>query len=370
MTSSNLRHPVRVINSVAPIRICDNGGWTDTWFAEHGKIFNIGVYPYAEVQIEVYSLDQGAESPRVVINAENYGERYVAQPKANGEWRHPLLEAAIERMRVPEDLSVEVTIFCEAPAGASTGTSASVAVALVGALDRLTPGQLTPHEAAHEAHAIEVEMLGLQSGIQDQLAAAYGGINFIEMHQYPHASVSPIRVPDAIWWELERRLALIFLGKGHNSSQIHEKVIRELEDSGPDCAKLAILRETAERSRDAVFAGDFRALGQAMTDNTGYQAELHPELVSTEAWQVIAIAREYGALGWKVNGAGGEGGSITLLCGDRSAEKRAMLREIESVNSLFRNIPIYLSRYGLRTWERDGQTLFRQTNDVSATRVR
>jgi hypothetical protein len=47
-----------------------------------------------------------------------------------------------------------------------------------------------------------------------------------------------------------------------------------------------------------------------------------------------------------------------------------MLREIESVNSLFRNIPIYLSRYGLRTWERDGQTLFRQTNDVSATRVR
>jgi hypothetical protein len=183
-------------------------------------------------------------------------------------------------MHVPEDLSVEVTIFCEAPAGASTGTSASVAVALVGALDRLTPGQLTPHEAAHEAHAIEVEMLGLQSGIQDQLAAAYGGINFIEMYQYPHASVSPIRVPDAVWWELERRLALIFLGKGHNSSQIHEKVIRELEDSGPDCQKLESLRQTAERSRDAIFAGDFCALGRAMTDNTGYQAELHPDLVS------------------------------------------------------------------------------------------
>ena len=101
-----------------------------------------------------------------------------------------------------------------------------------------------------------------------------------------------------------------------------------------------------------------------MTDNTGYQAELHPDLVSTEAWQVIAIAREYGALGWKVNGAGGEGGSITLLCGDRSAEKRAMLREIEAVNPLFRNIPLYLSRFGLRTWERDGQTLFRGTDDT------
>jgi D-glycero-alpha-D-manno-heptose-7-phosphate kinase len=359
MESRPARQPIRVINSVAPIRICDNGGWTDTWFAAHGKIFNIAVYPYAEVQISVYPFEPGADGPRVVIHAENYGERYVAQPNPAGQWRHPLLEAAIQRMRVPDTLSVEVTIFCEAPAGASTGTSASVAVALVGALDRLTPGQLTPHEAAHEAHAIEVEMLHLQSGIQDQLAAAYGGINFIEMQQYPHASVSPIRVSDAIWWELERRLALIFLGKGHNSSQIHEKVIRELEDSGRDCAKLNALRATAERSRDAVFAGDFPALGRAMSDNTTYQSALHPDLVSPEARQVIDVAQAHGALGWKVNGAGGEGGSITLLCGDQSATKRAMIREIETENPLFRNIPIYLSRYGLRTWERDGQAIFR-----------
>ncbi len=48
------RQPLSIINSVAPIRICDNGGWTDTWFAGHGKIFNIGVYPYAEVQIKVF----------------------------------------------------------------------------------------------------------------------------------------------------------------------------------------------------------------------------------------------------------------------------------------------------------------------------
>ena len=49
--------PISIINSVAPIRICDNGGWTDTWFAGHGQIFNIGVYPYAEVQIAVYPND-------------------------------------------------------------------------------------------------------------------------------------------------------------------------------------------------------------------------------------------------------------------------------------------------------------------------
>ena len=72
-------------------------------------------------------------------------------------------------------------------------------------------------------------MLKLQCGIQDQLCSAYGGINYIEMFDYPYATVSPIQVPNTIWWELERRLVLIYFGKSHTSSAVHEKVIRELE---------------------------------------------------------------------------------------------------------------------------------------------
>ncbi|MBN2470060.1 MAG: GHMP kinase [Anaerolineae bacterium] len=343
------RIPLCVINSVAPIRICDNGGWTDTWFAKHGKIFNIGVYPYVEVQIEVYRHDEQDE--RIIIFAENYGERYAVHPETPGWDRHPLLEATIELMRVPEDVALHVTIFSEAPAGASTGTSAAVTVALVGALDRLTDGQHSPHEIAQMAHRVETDMLKRQSGIQDQLCSAFGGINFIEMHLYPYASVSPILVPNSTWWELERRLALIYLGQTHDSSRVHEKVIRELEDTGPDCPQLNDLRVTAEKSRDALYAGDFAALGTAMRDNTAAQERLNSALISADAKRVIEIAREYGALGWKMNGAGGEGGSVTLLCGPQSHEKRAMIREIEQENALFHNIPVYLSRFGLRTWK-------------------
>jgi D-glycero-alpha-D-manno-heptose-7-phosphate kinase len=345
------RRPLRIINGVAPIRICDNGGWTDTWFAGRGKIFNIGVYPYAEVQIEVYPYDDQDE--RIVIYAENYGERYAVHPETPGWDRHPLLEAAIECMSVPKDVAFQVTIFSEAPGGASTGTSAAVTVALIGALDCLTPGRLTPHEVAYTAHAVEVDLLKRQSGIQDQLCSAYGGINYIEMHAYPRASVSQIQVPNGIWWELERRLALIYLGKSHDSSRVHEKVIRELEDAGPTCKQLEDLRQTAEKSRDALYAGDFTALGHAMIENTEAQGRLHPDLISHDAWRVIEIAREYGALGWKVNGAGGEGGSITILSGALSHAKRAMLREIEAENPLFKSIPVYLSRHGLRVWEGD-----------------
>ena len=71
-----------------------------------------------------------------------------------------------------------------------------------------------------------------------------------------------------------------------------------------------------------------------------------------EAQQVIDIAREYGALGWKVNGAGGEGGSVTILSGPSMSRKRSMLCAVEQTNPLFQNIPIYLSRFGLRVWSR------------------
>jgi D-glycero-alpha-D-manno-heptose-7-phosphate kinase len=343
--------PVAVVNSVAPIRICDNGCWTDTWFAGHGQVFNVAVHPCAEVQVTVRR--GGDPADRVVLHPENFGGPYAVRHESAPWGPHPLLEAALAYMKVPRDLRLEVSIHSEAPAGAGTGTSAAVTVALVGALDALTPGRLTPHEVAAAAQRVETEMLHRQCGIQDQLASAYGGINYIEMFVYPHASVSPVLVPDPVWWELERRLVLVYLGKSHDSSALHEAVIRSLESAGPDSPAIVELRRTAPRSRDALSAGDFEALGRAMTESTEAQGRLHPALVGTEACRVIEIARAHDALGWKVNGAGGEGGSLTLLCGESSSRKRSLVREIEQDSPHFRSVPVHLSRHGLRVWRQD-----------------
>jgi len=346
---SEERKLLRIVNSVAPIRICDNGGWTDTWFARYGRVFNIAVYPYAEVQMRVFA-HQGGRA-RITINAENYGQRYtIAEPQGNYD-KHPLLEAAIDYMHVPRDVAIEVSIHSEAPGGCSTGTSAAVSVALIGALDCLTPGRMTAHEIASAAQIIETQLLKQQCGIQDQIASAYGGINYIDMYEYPHASVSPIRVPDSVWWDLEGRLSLIFVGMSHSSSETHQMVIRELEDAGPEAAKLRPLRATAARSKDALMAADFQALGRAMIENNEAQANLHPALIGKHHQEIIDIAKRHGALGWKVNGAGGAGGSVTLLNGPDRVSKRAMLRDIEDANPGYKNIPIHLSRFGVRVWE-------------------
>lgn len=349
MTDRQTDEPLRVINAVAPIRICDNGGWTDTWFAGHGKIFNIGAYPYVEVQVAVYP--RAARTDRVVLHAENYGERFVIEPGSPSYQHHPLLEAAVEEVLPPKDVALEITIHSQIPAGASTGTSAAVTVALIGALDALTPGRMTAHEIAYAAHRVETERLKLQSGIQDQLCAAFGALSFIEMFAYPYASVSQIHIPDALWWELERRLILVFLGKTHSSSAIHEQVISRLEQVGSSAAPLETMRRAAEQSRDALYANDLVAFGQAMIDNTTAQEELHPALVNPEARELIALAKEHGVLGWKVNGAGGDGGSLTLLCGPSASQRRTLLRSIVEINPLFQPIPITLCPTGLRVWE-------------------
>ena len=343
------RRPLRVINSHAPMRVCDNGGWTDTWFAKRGRVFSIAVNPYAEVQMRVFPREAG--EPPISIFAENYGDRYVlAKPEGIYD-KHPLLEAAFDYMHVPADVAVEVSIFSEAPSGCSTGTSAAVSVALLGALDRLTPGRLSPHEIALAAQKIETDLLGQQCGVQDQVASAYGGINDIEIIQYPHVSVSPLRLPDPLLWELEARLTLIFVGESHVSSDVHRQVIQQLEGEGADSPRLEPLRATAARSKDALYRGDFDALGRVMIDNTHAQAGLHEELIGKGHREIIDIARQHHAVGWKVNGAGGDGGSVTLLSGAARAERREMIRHIRDASEKYIDIPITLNHTGLRVWE-------------------
>jgi D-glycero-alpha-D-manno-heptose-7-phosphate kinase len=347
--TAGMTEVVKIVNASAPTRICDNGGWTDTWFAGHGRIFNIAIAPRVEVQIRC--LAPAKNQPRVLINAANFGDRYAWAGWATGRYeRHPLLEATIDQIGLPAELALEIDIHSEAPHGASMGTSAAVCVALAAALDALTPGRRTPHDLAYAAHAVETEKLGQQSGIQDQLAAAYGGINYIEMDDYPAATVTQLALPPAALLELERRLILVYLGWPHQSSAVHEMVIRGLEAAGPAGAQLEPLRQAAAASRAALLAGDFAAFGAAMQRNTEAQRALHPALVGDAAQAVIGMARQHGALGWKVNGAGGDGGSVAILTGPDRMAARALRAVLLAADPAWRLLPLALSPAGVQVW--------------------
>jgi len=169
-----------------------------------------------------------------------------------------------------------------------------------------------------------------QCGVQDQLAAAGGGISWIEVFDFPESTVTRIAPPAG----LADALHVVLLGR-HDSSAVHEQVIASLS---PTSSVLERLRNCATAGRDALLAGDLRAFGRAMIANTEAQEELHPDLVSGAAHDVIAVARDSGALGWKVNGAGGAGGSLTVLGGEAAALSAAG----------FVLLPVALSDEGVR----------------------
>ena len=205
-----------VIKASAPVRICDIGGWTDTWFGGPGRVLNVAVHPGVEV---VICATEGPDP--VVLDVETFGDRYPIVPGAPRLARHPLLEAAIDALPPPGNLAVEVSVRSSVPPGCGTGTSAAVAVALLGGLATLRSEPWSPREAAYAAHRLEVDVLGLQSGIQDQLSAAFGGINYLEIEPYPEATVHALPV----WEEFGAGLTLVFLGRPHDSSGLHGRVI-------------------------------------------------------------------------------------------------------------------------------------------------
>lgn len=336
----------RVINAVAPTRICDVGGWTDTWFARRGRVFNLAIAPQVEVQITVRPAVDG--EPRIVIRAENYNEAYPLDPTHILYGKHPLIEAAVEEMNWPDDIAIHVNLFSSAPPGASMGTSAAVSVALLGALDALTEGRLSSHDVAVLAHSLETERLGLECGVQDQLASAYGGANLIHMTEYPRTTVTPIHMPDELFWDLEQRLMLIYIGKPHNSSETHKKVIADLGNNPSGDARLERLRELALEAQAALSARDFTALGGVLNANTDVQRALHPDLVCPAFEEIMAVAHDFDALGCKVNGAGGDGGSIAILTRADMFQKRAMERALAEKG--YQSLPVHLARRGLRVW--------------------
>jgi D-glycero-alpha-D-manno-heptose-7-phosphate kinase len=152
--------------ATAPVRVCDVGGWTDTWFGSPGQVCSVAVGPGATVTAELVELGAGAASVA------------LAAPDVPGP--HPLLEHAIdavlEASPLDEGVGLSIEVRSAVPPSASLGTSGAVLVALVGALDALLGGgQRTPADTARFAHEIETGRAGREAGVQDQWAAAMGG---------------------------------------------------------------------------------------------------------------------------------------------------------------------------------------------------
>ena len=294
----------RIIYSRAPVRICDIGGWTDTWFYPNGAVFNFCVDLYNYVMIKEN------KSKQIQIHSENLNlTTQVKSYKDIGyDGKLDLLKAVIKKMKI--EGGIDINIRSELPPGCGTGTSASVCVALIAALLTYLEEPIDPFQVAAIAHSVEIEELKLQSGVQDQYAAALGGINFMEI-SYPSVKVTNININKKRRFEIENSLILLLFGS-RSSNEMHNAVIENYRKGDKVIEEsLDILKNCAYKMKDAVTK-NIEAMGEVMYQNWSAQKMLHPLMTNKSILKAEKITQRYNALGFKCNGAGG-GGSATIL---------------------------------------------------------
>lgn len=335
-----------LVRATAPVRICDIGGWTDTGFARVGAVVNLAVDLTVHVLVSDGERVEGA-APNVRIDAVGSGTQIGTEDacRAEHEGTLDLLRAAMARMYVQRDL--QVTIWSDAPPGSGMGTSSATAVALLAALGKITGRDLPPRRLAELAHTLEVEDLGIECGVQDQYAAAFGGIHFMDV-EYPRVRLSPLSLSRHFVDELDERLLVVHTGESRLSHNVHMQVMREL-DRHPEVIQGALteLRCCAYRMREALLAEDLTALASVINANWKAQKRLWEGVTTRRIERVIATAQQAGAAAAKANGAGG-GGTVTLLCraGTELRVRQAVAR-VEGASVL----PCHLCFDGVRAWE-------------------
>ncbi len=328
---------MQIIRARAPVRFCDLGGWTDTRIVPSGAVLNFCATLYTQVTLQVGGFSG------ITLSSFDTDEQTQIRDIRQVEYNSvlDLFKAALKRTGIQRGVRLQVR--SDAPPGSGLGSSAALGVATIGALAEYLQWRLLPYEVARESQALEVDELGLECGVQDQLASAYGGVNYMEV-TYPHARVQAVPLDDSTLWELEDRFVLVYTGHSHFSSEMHQKVIAEYE-AGRNQAVFSRLAECAQRGKDSLMAGDLEAFGEAINENWEAQKALHPDITTPAIEALHEAARAAGALGFKANGAGG-GGTVTIL--SQRNKDHLIRRAVHGQGMTI--LPSKLDFGGLRVW--------------------
>lgn len=298
-----------VIRSKAPLRISFGGGGTDVApFCEEegGAIIGstINKYAYCSIvprddnQIIVHSLDFD------MTVKYNTNENFVYDGKLD------LVKAALKAMKIKK--GCEVYLQCDAPPGSGLGTSSTVMVALLTAMAKWQGKDLDQYAMADLAFQVEREDLRISGGYQDQYAATFGGFNFIEFHGRNNVVVNPLRIKREIINELQYNLLMCYTGKVHVSANIIDDQVKNFKKKDPFEAMCEV-KALAYAMKDELLKGNLYSFGKLLDYSWESKKRMSDKISNPEIDALYRKAKEEGAIGGKLLGAGG-GGFLLIFC--------------------------------------------------------
>jgi D-glycero-alpha-D-manno-heptose-7-phosphate kinase len=337
-----------LVRAKAPLRISFAGGGTDVPpFPERegGCVLSSTINRYA------WGTLKPRDDGQICINSLDFGVSlsYASRADLSYDGEMDLAKAAIKRLAGDHDVGYDLFLHTDAPPGSGLGSSSAMMVALVGLLKEFHGLPLTDYEVAEVAYEIERIDLGIKGGMQDQYAAAFGGFNFIEFLG-DRVVVNQLKVSQDILNELEYNLLVGNTGKLRLSSHIIDDQVRRYESGDAEANDaLRELKALAVEMKSALLHRKLDEFGRLLDLEWQHKRRMSTRISSPELDDLYKIARDEGAIGGKIAGAGG-GGYMLLYCPfDRKRQIRDRLRELGVWMS-----DVSLEPLGLQTWRVNG----------------
>jgi D-glycero-alpha-D-manno-heptose-7-phosphate kinase len=300
----------KAVRAVAPLRLSFAGGGTDVppYPATHG-----GAVLSVTITRSASALARVRPDPTWHVESLDLRTRatYPAGEPLEFDGHLDLVKAVLRDLDPAHGL--DLVLATDSPPGSGLGSSSALVVAMLAAAGALAGREWTPDELAWRAFDVERGDLKIEGGMQDQFAAAHGGLNYIEFTA-DGVDVRPLRPgPDTVA-TLERSLLLAWSGSGRTDAGIlRRQVDGVIEGSVRSMASLGAIKALAEAMRDRLLDGDLAGFAEGLHEGWEQKRRLADGVATPWLDELYAVGRSAGAAGGKVLGAGG-GGFLLFCC--------------------------------------------------------
>jgi D-glycero-alpha-D-manno-heptose-7-phosphate kinase len=338
-----------IVRARAPLRLGLAGGGTDVspYCDLHGGfVLNATIDRYA------YAVIKTLDEPQLRFNATDqnisYGNIVGAKLEQDGvlNLHKAVYKAMIAEYNAGSPIALELTTFCDAPAGSGLGSSSTLVVVMIRAFAELLNLPLDDYAIAKLAFRIERIDCGLQGGKQDQYSATFGGFNFMEFYADSRVVINPLRVKNWIICELEASLLLFYTGVSRESA----KIINDQSTNVSTGNRQALdamhgLKREALIMKECLLKGDFDGIVESMREGWESKKQSASTVSNPHIDAIYSEALKAGALAGKVSGAGGGGFMMFFVAPERRMD---VMRTLQKFDGQINNS--HFTKHGTQAW--------------------
>ncbi len=302
----------------APFRVSFFGGGTDyvEWYSKHqGSFLSLAINKYAYITLRV--------KPSFLEKRFRVSWRLQEDVSNISQIKHPIVRHSLLYNKFKD--GVDITYLGDLPSGTGMGSSSAFTVALNHALFQAQKKNSNPKDLAKCAYIIEREKLKEVIGIQDQIASAYGGFNYVQIKRNGNYRLNALKMSDDSMQKFCDRCLLLHTGISRRASSVAERKVKKIIKKENI---MHAMSDYVKEGYDQLLNNNFSDFGSLLNDNWKLKKSLSHEISNPRIDDLYNFGLKNGALGGKLLGAG-SGGFLLFFC----KSKRARTNLIKKLNT-------------------------------------